>query len=344
MRPRGTPVVKSGPKNGAQRAANSRPAASAAPDASSLKKARVLVVGDAMLDRYWIGSVERISPEAPVPIVRVDHEEERPGGAANVARNAAALGAKVTLLSVIGTDEPGARLEALLRRERVHPQLHHDRGIKTTVKLRVIGGRNQQLLRVDFDTVPTHEVLATKLRDFERMLADVDVVVLSDYGKGGLAHIVTMIAKARKAGKMVLVDPKGSDYTRYKGATLITPNRAEFSQAVGSWKTERELADRAQQLRRKLDARGVLVTRGEEGMTLFQESGRFHVATQAREISDVSGAGDTVIATLAVALGGGASMKEAVRLANQAAGVVVGKFGTAVVTPKELFGRAGRRS
>jgi len=306
---------------------------------SSFKNARVLVVGDAMLDRYWFGEANRISPEAPVPIVTIDHEEERPGGAANVALNVAALGARATLLSVVGADEPGARLESLLKRRRVHPQLHHDRGIKTTVKLRVIAGRKQQLLRVDFETVPSHEVLASKLRDFERILGDVDVVVLSDYGKGGLTHIVKMIGMARRAGKKVLVDPKGDDYSRYRGATLITPNRSEFRQVAGAWKSESELTERAQQLRRKLDAQALLITRGEEGMTLFQQGTRFHVATQAREVSDVSGAGDTVIATLGVALAGGAGMKEAVRLANRAAGIVVGKFGTAVVTPKELFGK-----
>jgi len=306
--------------------------------ASSLKNARVLVVGDAMLDRYWYGEVDRISPEAPVPIVKIDHEEERAGGAANVARNAAALGAHVTLLSVVGADEPGARLEALLKRGRVHPQLHHDRGIKTTVKLRVIAGRKQQLLRVDFETPPSHEVLASKLRDFKRILGDVDVVILSDYGKGGLAHIVRMISMARRAGKTVLVDPKGDDYSRYRGATLITPNRAEFRQVAGGWNGERELTERAQKLRRKLGVQALLVTRGEEGMTLFEDGMRFHVRTQAREVFDVSGAGDTVIATLAVALAGGARMREAVRLANRAAGIVVGKFGTAVVTPEELFG------
>jgi rfaE bifunctional protein kinase chain/domain len=307
---------------------------------SALRKARVLVVGDAMLDRYWFGEVERISPEAPVPIVKIGEEEERAGGAANVARNAAALGARVTLLSVVGADEPGARLEALLKRERVEPRLHHDRGIKTTVKLRVIAGRKQQLLRVDFETPPSHEVLASKLRDFGQLLGDTDAVILSDYGKGGLSHIVKMIELARRAGKMVLVDPKGEDYSRYRGATLITPNQSEFRQVAGAWKNERELTERAQRLRRKLNAKALLVTRGAQGMTLFQDGTRIHVATVAREVSDVSGAGDTVIATLAVALAGGARMKEAVDLANRAAGIVVGKFGTAVVTPEELFGKA----
>ncbi len=305
---------------------------------SALRKARVLVVGDAMLDRYWIGEVERISPEAPVPIVKIDHEEERAGGAANVARNAAALGAQVTLLSVVGADEPGARLEALLKRERVRPRLHHERGLKTTVKLRVVAGRKQQLLRVDFETTPSHEVLASKLREFEEMLGDTDVVILSDYGKGGLTHIVKMIGLARRAGKAVLVDPKGEDYSRYRGATLITPNREEFARVAGVWKDERDLTERAQRLRRKLDAKALLVTRGAQGMTLFQDGKRLHVATEARDVSDVTGAGDTVIATLAVALGCGARLQDAVRLANRAAGIKVGKFGTAVVTPKELFG------
>ena len=311
---------------------------------SSFRKARVLVVGDAMLDRYWFGVVDRISPEAPVPIVRIEREQERPGGAANVARNAAALDARVSLLSVVGADEPGSRLESLLRRENVHAQLHRDRAVRTTVKLRVIGGRNQQLLRVDFEKAPGHEVLASKLRDFERMLGGADVVILSDYGKGGLTHIVKMIGMARRAGKRVLVDPKGEDYSRYRGATLITPNRAEFRQVAGEWRDERDLTERAQRLRRKLEIKGLLVTRGEEGMTLFQDGSRLHVPTQAREVSDVSGAGDTVIATLGVALGSGAGLNEAVRLANRAAGIVVGKFGTAVVTPKELFGQeSGRR-
>ena len=308
---------------------------------SPLNHARVLVVGDVMLDRYWFGDVGRISPEAPVPVVRIDRVEERPGGAANVARNAAALGAQVTLLSVVGADEPGTRLEALLKRERVTPLLHRDRGIKTTVKLRVIAGRKQQLLRVDFETSPGHEVLASKLREFERVLDQVDAVILSDYGKGGLTHIVKMVSMARRAGKKVLVDPKGDDYARYRGATVITPNQNEFRQVAGAWKGERELTERAQQLRRKLDVGGLLVTRGADGMTLFQDGTRFHVAAQALEVSDVSGAGDTVIATLAVALASGAGMKDAVRIANRAAGIVVTKFGTAVVTPKELFGRDG---
>lgn len=306
---------------------------------SALRDARVLVVGDAMLDRYWFGEVGRISPEAPVPIVKIEREEERAGGAANVARNAAALGAQVSLLSVVGTDEAGARLAKLLRYERVKARLHRDRSVRTTVKLRVIG-RQQQLLRVDFETQPSHEVLASKLRDFGEMLREADVVILSDYGKGGLAHIARMISMVRRAGKPVLVDPKGEDFSRYRGASLITPNRGEFRQLTGPWKSERELNDLAQRLRRKLKVDALLVTRSEEGMTLFRDGSRLHVSAQAREVYDVSGAGDTVIATLGVALAGGARLNEAVRLANRAAGIVVGKFGTAVVTPEELFGKS----
>jgi rfaE bifunctional protein kinase chain/domain len=306
---------------------------------SAFRNARVLVVGDAMLDRYWFGEVGRISPEAPVPIVKIDREEERPGGAANVARNAAALGAQVSLLSVVGADEAGARLKRLLGRAGVHAELYRDRGVRTTVKLRVIG-RHQQLLRVDFETPPSHEVLASKLRAFTRLLRAADVVILSDYGKGGLAHIAHMIAAARRAGKPVLVDPKGEDYSRYRHATVVTPNRAEFRQVAGSWKNERDLTARAQRLRRRLNAQALLVTRSEEGMTLYERGRRVHVPAQAREVYDVSGAGDTVIATLGVALAGGADLEQAVRLANRAAGIVVGKFGTAVVSPDELLGRA----
>jgi rfaE bifunctional protein kinase chain/domain len=306
--------------------------------APDLRAARVMVVGDVMLDRYWFGDVARISPEAPVPVVRIDRSEERPGGAANVARNAAALGARVSLLSVVGADEAGRKLTALLRRERIAAQLHRDRGIATTVKLRVIG-RAQQLLRVDFETAPSHEVLASKLRDYERMLRRCDVVILSDYGKGGLAHIARMLQLARAARIPVLVDPKGEDYSRYHGATLITPNRAELREVVGGWKTEAELTAKAQRLRRRLGAKGLLVTRSEEGMTLYQTGRRLHVLAQAREVFDVSGAGDTVIATLGAMLAAGASLEQAVDIANRAAGIVVGKFGTAVVTPDELFGR-----
>lgn len=303
---------------------------------SQMRRARVLVAGDVMLDRYWFGEVTRISPEAPVPVVKIDRVEERPGGAANVARNVAALDAKASLLSVVGRDEAGRCLRQLLKRDRIAVSLHDDPGIVTTVKLRVIG-RRQQLLRADFETLPSHEVLASKLKDFERLLKSCDVVILSDYGKGGLAHIARMIALARRHNKPVLVDPKGEDYSRYRGATLVTPNRAELQAVIGGWSSEAALTAKAQNLRQRLGFGAMLVTRSEEGMTLYRRGSRLHVPAQAREVYDVSGAGDTVIATVAVMLAAGQDLEGAVRIANRAAGIVVGKFGTAVVQPGELF-------
>jgi rfaE bifunctional protein kinase chain/domain len=297
--------------------------------------ARILVVGDVMLDRYWFGDVARISPEAPVPVVKVERTEERPGGAANVARNCAALGAKVALLSVVGADEAGQTLGRLMTDAGIDASLHEDTGLNTTVKLRVIG-RQQQLLRIDFENAPDHEVLQAKLAEFQTRLAACDVVILSDYGKGGLTHITEMIRLARAAGKAVLADPKGDDYARYTGATLLTPNRGELREVVGRWTNDAQLAEKAEVLRQQLDLQALLVTRSEEGMTLFAADGVTHEAALAREVYDVSGAGDTVIATLAVMLACGQSLPEAMRLANRAAGVVVGKLGTATCSREEL--------
>jgi len=304
----------------------------------TFEKARLLVVGDVMLDRYWFGDVERISPEAPVPVLKVSRVEERPGGAANVARNAAALGAQCTLLSVVGDDEPGTLLERILAgQHNVKAMLYRDSTISTTIKLRAIA-RQQQLLRIDFETPPSHEVLRAKLADYWDRLQDTDIVVLSDYGKGGLTHIAEMIRLARKAGKPVLVDPKGEDYSRYKGATLLTPNRSEFRQVAGSWSDENELTEKAEKLRAELQLEALLVTRSEEGMSLYTgDRQAFRVAAQAREVYDVSGAGDTVIATLAAMLASGADLPKAVMVANRAAGIVVGKLGTAVVTREEIL-------
>jgi len=201
------------------------------------RRARVLVVGDVMLDRYWFGDVSRISPEAPVPVVLVQRTEERPGGASNVARNITALEGHATLLSVVGNDEAGDSLERLVKAEKVECSLHRDAALSTTVKLRVIG-HQQQLLRIDFERAPSHEVLAAKLDEYERRVGEADAVVLSDYGKGGLLHVDQMIAAARKRGKPVLVDPKGSDYQKYRGATVLTPNRSEFRDVAGRWTDE----------------------------------------------------------------------------------------------------------
>jgi rfaE bifunctional protein kinase chain/domain len=301
-----------------------------------LRGARILVVGDAMLDRYLFGDVDRISPEAPVPVVRVTRQEERLGGAANVALNVKSLGPHVTLITVVGDDEPAHKLQQLLKARQVEAVLGRDPKLYTCVKLRVIG-RAQQLVRVDFENQPDHEVLADMLSDFSRMLPDHDAVLFSDYGKGGLAHIPRMIELARSKGKPVLVDPKGADYNRYAGATVITPNRAELAQVIGTWSNEAQLAERAQKLREACRLDGVLLTRSEEGMSLFDADGHTHVPAQAREVFDVTGAGDTVIATLAAMVACGMSLREAMPIANRAGGIVVGKFGTASVTPEELF-------
>ncbi|MBU3738421.1 MAG: D-glycero-beta-D-manno-heptose-7-phosphate kinase [Rhodoferax sp.] len=306
------------------------------PSQAQLAATRVLVVGDVMLDRYWYGSVDRISPEAPVPVVRITREEERMGGAANVAANVVALGAQVALLSVVGDDEASHRLEALLARSGIHTHFGRDPALRTTVKLRVIG-RQQQLLRLDFENTPETEILATQSVAFADLLPAHQAVLFSDYGKGGLAHVADMIGQARALGRPILIDPKGSDYSRYRDATVITPNRAELQQVVGAWADEKDLGLRCQRLRESLGLQAVLLTRSEEGMSLYDDQGEVHVKAQAREVFDVTGAGDTVIATLAALAGCGLSLRQALPHANRAGGIVVGKFGTATVSFEELF-------
>ena len=306
-------------------------------EAKQIAASRVLVVGDVMLDRYWYGAVDRISPEAPVPIVRITREEERSGGAANVAYNVAILGAQASLLTVVGDDEASLKLEAILAKTGIRTHFGRDADLKTTVKLRIIG-RQQQLLRLDFENTPKNALLASQSATFENLLPSHDAILFSDYGKGGLAHVGVMIAHARAQGKPILVDPKGTDYSRYKNANVITPNRAELQQVIGEWASEEDLTAKVQQLRTQLHLDAVLLTRSEEGMTLFDAQGQLHVSAQAREVFDVTGAGDTVIATLATLVGGGLSLRQALPWANRAGGLVVGKFGTATVTYEELFG------
>jgi len=301
-----------------------------------LQQARVLVVGDVMLDRYWFGAVDRISPEAPVPVVRVTREEERNGGAANVAFNVVTLGAQASLLTVVGDDEASHKLEALVAHTGIQTHFGRDAQLKTTVKLRVIG-RQQQLLRMDFENTPKSEVLASQTATFLELLPSHHAVLFSDYGKGGLAHVSDMIARAVQAGKPILIDPKGSDYSRYQHATVITPNRVELQQVIGAWQDESELQTKVHNLRQQLGLAAVLLTRSEEGMTLFDAQGRLDVKAQAREVFDVTGAGDTVIATLATLVAAGFSLRQALPLANRAAGLVVGKFGTATISYEELF-------
>lgn len=303
---------------------------------AKIPQARVLVIGDVMLDRYWFGRVERISPEAPVPVVHVVSEEERLGGAANVARNIGALGARVSLIGLVGADDNGQAVRALLAASNVQDCMIVDKGRPTTLKLRVIG-RQQQLMRVDFEEPPTRTALSDVQQQLEEQLSNHDIVVLSDYAKGALKQVANLIAIARRAGVPVLVDPKGDDYDRYRGATLLTPNREEMKQAVGGWSSETELERKAQQLRQALELEALLITRSEQGMTIFTPHARHHVAAQAKEVFDVSGAGDTVLATLAVGRAVGLDWVDAMYWANRAGGIVVGKLGTSVVTAEELI-------
>lgn len=296
---------------------------------------RIFVVGDVMLDEYWFGEVRRISPEAPVPIVHVSRSDERPGGAANVARNIVSLGAQATLLAVVGPDATADRLRSALDEVGVRHHLSVDPNIRTTLKLRVVG-QNQQMLRVDFEEPPSHETLQAKQTEYERLLADADVVVFSDYGKGALARVSELIAIARKMGKPILVDPKGRDYVRYTGATMITPNRAELADAVGSWSTVEELDRKAEKLREELGLEALVVTMSEQGMKLYSPNDVFHQPAHAQEVFDVSGAGDTVIAALAIMHGSGMSWERAVTFANAAGGVAVRKLGTSVVYLDEV--------
>lgn len=298
--------------------------------------ARVLVVGDIMLDRYWFGQVDRISPEAPVPVVRVARKEDRLGGAANVARNVAALGAQVSLVGVVGADEPGDEVRRLVGQEGIACQILTDTDTPTTLKMRVLG-RQQQLLRIDFEDQPASCAVDGVVERVRALVADHDIVVLSDYSKGVLAQVEALIELARDAGVPVLVDPKGQRYERYRGSSMLTPNRAEMRDAVGQWDSEDDLQQRAQDLRKQLELDALLVTRSEEGMTLFTEQGTDRVDAYAHEVFDVSGAGDTVLATLAVARASGMDWKDAMYWANRAGGIVVGKLGTSVVTPEELL-------
>lgn len=298
---------------------------------------RTLVVGDVMLDRYWFGKVDRISPEAPVPVLAVQEEQVRAGGAANVAHNLLALGAKSTLLSVVGDDQAGREIKQILDEYGAQTKLTIDTNFKTIVKLRMIA-QNQQLLRADFEQKPSEEVLAQCLSDYQLAVQDADVVILSDYGKGGLTHVATMIDLARGAGKPVIIDPKGSDYSRYKGATLITPNMKEFEAVAGTVSSEADFSRKAQALRNDLDLDYLLVTRSEQGMSLFTRAGeQINSPATALEVYDVSGAGDTVISLMALVAVSGFTNEQKLTLANTVAGIVVGKLGTAVATIDEVI-------
>lgn len=302
------------------------------------RNARILVAGDVMLDQYWYGPTSRISPEAPVPVVHVDvkQAEERAGGAGNVALNIAALGAQVTVLSVTGADHEADSLERHLNAKGVTCRFQRLPGCATIRKLRILS-RHQQLIRLDFeDGFPDFDP-ESLLQPFRDCLADTDLVVLSDYGKGALRAMPRLIAAAREAGKPVLVDPKGKDFSIYAGATIVTPNFSEFEAVAGHCRNEEEIVAKGHGLRRSLNLDALLITRGEHGMTLLQAGDKvLHLPARAREVYDVTGAGDTAISVLAAALAAGAELAEATHWANVAAGIVVGKLGTATVTLPEL--------
>ncbi|HSX50252.1 MAG TPA: bifunctional D-glycero-beta-D-manno-heptose-7-phosphate kinase/D-glycero-beta-D-manno-heptose 1-phosphate adenylyltransferase HldE [Cellvibrio sp.] len=300
------------------------------------ERAHILVVGDLMLDRYWHGISSRISPEAPVPVVNVSETEDRPGGAGNVALNMAALGSKVSLISIIGDDEAGQILHDRLRTAKIHTNLQVSNTKPTITKLRVVS-RHQQLLRMDFEEKFDERDSSEFASKVKSLIGRANALVLSDYAKGSLPDCQALIAIAREAGVPVLVDPKGNDFTRYRGATILTPNFHEFEAVVGKCATEQEVVDKGEALMRELDLQALLVTRGEQGMTLLRHhQPELHLPARAREVFDVTGAGDTVIATLAAAIAAGQPLPEATALANLAAGIVVGKMGTATLNPAEL--------
>ncbi|WP_017429100.1 bifunctional D-glycero-beta-D-manno-heptose-7-phosphate kinase/D-glycero-beta-D-manno-heptose 1-phosphate adenylyltransferase HldE [Vreelandella jeotgali] len=306
-------------------------------DLSALEQARVLVAGDVMFDRYWHGPASRISPEAPVPVVRVEDADDRPGGAANVALNIASLGASAGLAGVVGDDDNASMLAGQLATAEVSTYFQQSAAVPTMTKLRVMS-RNQQLLRLDFEQ-RLDNVDTTELVDHTRQaLAQHDVLVLSDYGKGTLNRVETFIEAARRAGKRVLVDPKGTDFSKYRGASLITPNLSEFEAIVGRCETDAELAERGEALRAELDLEALLITRSDKGMTLIRAGEPpLHLPTRAREVFDVTGAGDTVIGMMGLALAAGHDFADAMTLANLAAGLVVAKPGTATLSLGELY-------
>lgn len=306
-------------------------------DIPAFSQASVLVVGDIMLDRYWQGPTQRISPEAPVPVVKVNHNEDRPGGAANVALNIASLGGGVTLTGITGQDEASDILQTNLSAMKINCQFDTQAELPTITKLRVLS-RNQQLIRLDFEESLACLNKQKMLALVEQSIEQHNVILLSDYDKGTLSDVRSLIALAKQKNVPVLVDPKGTDFERYRGATLLTPNMSEFEAVVGVCETENELVEKGQKLLEELELDAMLVTRSEHGMTLLRKDHEeFHLPTQAKEVYDVTGAGDTVIATLALAIAADADLPQASAMANTAAGIVVGKLGTSTLSEAELM-------
>lgn len=312
------------------------PDAPTSPRIPEFGRSRVLVVGDIMLDQYWHGASSRISPEAPVPVVAIRDDEYRLGGAGNVANNLAALGVHTSLSGLCGQDVHAERLEQMLAKRGIRSRLIRVDGARTITKLRVLA-QNQQLIRLDFEDRFSPEQASALAQELDQSGTPCDAVVFSDYAKGTLADLRVWIARARKDGIPVIVDPKGTDFERYRGATVITPNFAEFSAVVGVCRDESDIATRAERLRAHLDLEALLLTRSEKGMSLYQRGQQpVHLPARAVEVFDVTGAGDTVVATLAASLGCGATLAQSAQLANLAAGLVVSKLGTATVSAAEL--------
>jgi len=298
--------------------------------------ARLLVIGDVMLDRYWHGSASRVSPEAPVPVVQVTSREDRPGGAGNVALNIAALGSAVRLVGVVGDDETGLELLSRLKAAGVYCDFLQSEEKPTITKLRIIS-QHQQLIRLDFEKAFEASDIIGLQDKAKSLVDDSQVMVLSDYGKGALHDIIDLIDLGRSRNIPIIVDPKGSDFTKYRGATLITPNLSEFEAVVGGSDNEDELVNKGLRLVRELNLEAILITRGEHGMTLIRpDSPELHLPARAQEVFDVTGAGDTVISVLAASMAAGDGLADATALANLAAGLVVGKLGTAAISGPEL--------
>lgn len=301
---------------------------------------KVLIVGDIIVDKYWSGDSHRISPEAPVPIVKISSVEDRLGGAANVANNIAHLRGDCLIIGIVGDDPDGRNVMNLFEKNSILSSLVVSADSPTITKLR-ISSRNQQMIRCDFEETPSVSDINRITSLFADNIDSCDLVILSDYGKGALHNVDELIKIALDKGKEIFIDPKGEDYFKYRGATAITPNKSELRAIVGNWNSEDELIEKAQSLRKELNIKYLLLTRSEEGMTIFSDNGEINISAQAKEVFDVSGAGDTAIAVLGMAYLNETSFESAVRLANKAAGIVVGKFGTSVIEYSEVFDTNG---
>ena len=311
-------------------------------DLATFFRSKVTVVGDVMLDSYWKGPSSRISPEAPVPVVKVNDKEDRAGGAANVAINIASLGAPCNLVGIVGEDKNAEILERIVRAHKIAPDFVLSKTHPTITKLRILS-RNQQLLRLDFEDSFSNVDEEPLLKAFEASISDSKVVIFSDYGKGSLSAVQKMIQIANQKGVQSLIDPKGTDFEKYSGATLLTPNMSEFEAVVGKVKDDEDLEQKALGLIEKCNLKMLLVTRSEDGMSLIRPGQKaVHLPTYAREVYDVTGAGDTVIGTLATCLAAGLDIVTSCEYANAAAGIVVGKIGTSTVSPQEFMDALGK--